>query len=1334
MTSPPDAPPPAESPIARPVRHARRVAKWLAIGVGGIVGLVLLFVAYVAFVGITFDAGFLRPRIAAAFADAVGREVRFDGAAELEISGTPGLRVGGLHVADPGGFSQGTLISLGEVHLALNLWELLRHRLHIHDLTGKDVTVRLVAQRDGSNNWTIRPKTAAPPPEEKTPSGDGAAQAKDAALMLDVREFLLERIRVEYVTAAGTRHFFDLTKLRGESPQGQPVKIAMEGSVERSFPYQVSFTGGTLADAMAMTKPWPFDLRVDFLSTTLSLRGAGHPAGGEIDFAVGTANLSELERLLQAQYPKVGATALAGHVSLTPKSVAVTGLTGVMGKTALRGELSFDNGGPVPRIRGKLALPTLDLRPFLTDKPDEEQEPPKSLRDTYRELAKATFSLSGLKAADVDLELAVDRWLSLPGDVRDARLHLQVHDGKLDAPIEATITGVALKGGVKADGAANPPRFGLTLGTTDSDLGGLAELFAGARGMKGHLGRFALAIAAEGDQGAELVQTLDIRLDVERSKLSYGNIEGGRPVEFSLDTFSVALPAGKPLSGKLRGTLLGQPIQADLTGGALEKVMNDERTALDFDLRSGSVRAHLAGVLAVPTATSGPELAFDLTADRTSDVARWLGVKPGASAKVVLKGKAALTEDAWKVQDVALRLGRTQLTAAGALVREHGKPVVQVKLEATEIDVAELQSLLPPGEKKPAAETAPSRPVLQIPIMPKGIDLGDADVTLRVKKVTGTPLNPRDIAFDGRIRDGAMSPSAFAATVADVPFRGAISLDLRGEPVSSLYLGANDVDVGRLLRTFGLAQNIDAHIDSFQIALVARASLLGEMLERSELTGNLDGGRVILRDANTKAEARIALESGVLAAKPGAPVRLDLKGAFDTTPVTLSLETAKAADLLKPDQRIPFRFQAEAAETKVQLSGAIAKPVGKGDIELALAVEGRSFDRLNGLARAALPPWGPYALGGKFRMSNQGYAVEDLEFRVADSRLRGRGALVTAGAKPKLTIDLASPRIQLDDFKLGDWSATGKKEAPKEEKKVSAEEAKAKAAKATDDAQKLLSPAVLRRQDAYLLVKVDEVLSGPDKLGSGRLEAKLENGRADIGPMEVNVPGGSAKLWLGYEPTETEVKVNTKLRIERFDYGILARRFLPKDDYKGLLTVRMDVDSRTEALSDILKAGNGSLEFTVWPDRMPSGLVDLWAVNVFTALLPAVDKSKASKINCAVAKFDLQDGVLKHRTIVLDTSRMRVSGEGSVDFHTEKLHLRMAPKAKVPEFLSLAIPVEVNGTFREPKVGVAAMDVVGMVGKFATSIFWVPIQRLVEKPVAEDGGEVCGVDASSKAQ
>jgi uncharacterized protein involved in outer membrane biogenesis len=357
-------------------------------------------------------------------------------------------------------------------------------------------------------------------------------------------------------------------------------------------------------------------------------------------------------------------------------------------------------------------------------------------------------------------------------------------------------------------------------------------------------------------------------------------------------------------------------------------------------------------------------------------------------------------------------------------------------------------------------------------------------------------------------------------------------------------------------------------------------------------------------------------------------------------------------------------------------------------------------------------------------MSPRGYEVPDLRLQVGQSVLNGKGQLATSGGRPRIDVSLAAPNIQLDDFRLGDWSPVEKKPG-KEDKAAAADDVRAKAAQGADRAQKLLSREVLLRQDAYLDVKVDQVLSGRDKLGSGELRAKLENGRAELGPVVVNMPGGSAKLLLGYEPTDADVKVNLAIDVDRIDYGVLARRAKPGTDLQGTFSVKMDVNSRSRYLSEILRHGNGRIEFAVWPRNMQAGIFDLWAVNVLVALVPAVDPGNASKINCAIGRFDLSDGKLADRNIILDTSRMRVTGRGRADFASEDLDLRMRPQAKKAQFLSLATPVRVSGTFTNFKVGVSPGDVLETVGRLATSIVWVPLQKLAGRKIPADGADVC---------
>jgi uncharacterized protein involved in outer membrane biogenesis len=256
-------------------------------------------------------------------------------------------------------------------------------------------------------------------------------------------------------------------------------------------------------------------------------------------------------------------------------------------------------------------------------------------------------------------------------------------------------------------------------------------------------------------------------------------------------------------------------------------------------------------------------------------------------------------------------------------------------------------------------------------------------------------------------------------------------------------------------------------------------------------------------------------------------------------------------------------------------------------------------------------------------------------------------------------------------------------------------------------------------------VQVDQVLSGADKLGGGKLQARLVDGRADIGPIEVEVPGGSARLALGYQPTERDVQVDLKIDVRKFDYGILARRIKTHTDVRGTFSANVNVTSRARYLSEVLRHGSGEIDFAIWPENMRSGIFDLWAVNVLVALVPAVDPAKESKVNCAIGRFNLTEGQLIDRAIVLDTTRMRVVGTGHADFRSEKIWLRLRPASKTAQFFSLATPVQVTGTFNKFAVGVSPGDVAETVGRLATSVIVVPLQKLFGKKIPEDGSDVC---------
>ena len=1299
--------------MQNPVTHTRLRSILKALRIPA--ALLALAVLYVAVIGIRLDASSHDKDIADKLTVALGREVQFTGPLQLEISAHPKLHMGGLHIANARGFGGDEFASLGEARLELDLWHLLWGHLQIEELSGNEVHLRLQTHKDGSNNWTFK-RQATQRPDTNQPASTGSNRL---FALLDIQRVALNKLDVEYTGSEGKRHFFELESLVAHIPSGQPVTLNLNGTVEKTFPYQLEFTGGTLAELVGGEQPWPVDLSLNFLSSKLTLKGKVTPDSGAIHFTLATQNLNEFERLLQTSLPAVGKASIAGDVTYAPGSVKLANLDGNMGNTALNGSLDFDYGGARTRVRGQLNLPTLDTRPFMTGKPNEADAPAQSLAEIYRELAQADFDLRALNNTDVDLTLRVGKWLNLPGDVHDAMLQLKLDHGRLNLPMQAALADVHLYGGAHIDARKNPARFDLALGTHESSLGNLAGLLLGLPDVKGHLGSFDLRIAAKGNRGVELMESLDAQLDVERGKLSYGNGAGARPVQLALDKFSMALPAGKGLRGEARGTLLANTFSMTLRGATLTELMQETNAPIDFNLQAGSASAQVHAQLQPPSENSGSSVSFRLDAPHSSEVSSWLGLKPGADVPASLKGDFHLRKSGWQLSGFAFQLGHSTLAVDAQQTREQNKPLVKLQLNSELVDADELQALLPENKAAAPTQALPaSSSMIAIPILPQGVNLTDADIKVRIAQVkTSSPFVVHDLSFDGRIRDGMMNASPFAARVASTDFHGSILLDLRSQqPRADLRLSADGLDLGTILQRLDIAHNIDAHIDHLQLHLDLHSSQLDQLLAQSDLSVNFTGGALDLRDANTKGSMHIALDKGELKSAPAAPVHLSLNGALDKAPVSISIQTATAADLLNPKLSIPFQLDASTSGATIRLSGDVDRPFSQQDVELALDMKGSRFDNLNALAHTSLPPWGPWSVSGKFHMTANGYEVSSLLLQVGSSRLNGHGKLDTQAVPPRLDIELAAPTIQIDDFRFGAWSP---------EKSPPAATQDAQAGKSTTQAQQLLSRRVLQRQNAYLAVRVEQVLSGNDALGNGKLEARLENGHAEIGPVVVNTPGGSAMFRLNYEPNDTDVAFNLRAEAKHVDYGILARRIDKQSEMRGIFDMDIEVSARAKQLSELMRYGKGHIDFAVWPENMKSGLLDVWAVNVLMALLPAVDSTHESKVNCAIGQFTLQDGKLSHKRILVDTSRMRAFGKGNADFATEKLQFYIKPRSKTPQFLSFAIPVEVSGSFDDFSVGVQAGDVLEVVGDMLTSVIWVPLQSLFGKTRPEDGSDVC---------
>jgi uncharacterized protein involved in outer membrane biogenesis len=1285
----------------------KRITRRLAAGAA----LLVAALAAAGTVGVPVDASAWRAPLAARIGEALGRPVALDGPLRLVIGFSPRLRAQVVRLPNPPGFPAADLLRVGELSLHADLLPLLSGELRVRELALRDLELRLERDAAGRGNWAAEP---------------GAADRRDAGAARQVRPLDLQRVAVEraavHIRAGEAPFRFDIATLTGNARRGHPLQLDLTGAVNGGRELALSLRGAA-PEGLAGPAPWRFALEGRVGAATLKGEGA------IAEFAAAPRVGLQFE----ARAPDAGAFAtpavaprlagpaeLAGVLEAGAGGIALRGLRGHLGDTAFTGELALETAGDRPRLSGALELPRIDAAPF----PARGREAPRTLAELLRENAGRKVDLRAPAAVDLDLRVAVGEWVNLPGGVRDATLRLLSDGARVSVPLAATVAGARFEGEVVSLGPG-APGLRARLATRDAPLAGLAELLFGARHIDGRVDGFEAVLDAEGQTVGELLDSLTLDAVMQNARYSYGNYEGGAPVQMRLERAELRQDRGGALTGSARGALLAKAFSGEFRADPLARAVARGRSGFALDARAEGVRARLEGELAPPAEGDGPDVRFDVKAVRARDLAPWLGLAADGDAPVELRGRVQAQAERQAFTGVSVRIGRSDARLDLVRTLAGGRPLLGVRLDAGALHVREL------GRTLNAAPEKELRAAADLPILPYRLDLADSDLDLRVARLEELPVAVADARFRGRAREGVLTLGSVALKAAGTPLTGALKFDGRGaEPEASLWLAGEDVDVDAMLEALRVTRNIDAGAGRLALHARLRGRRLGEVLERSSLAADVEAGRFVLRDRNTGAALPVSIERGELRGEPGAPLVATFAGSVRGVPGTLRVETGGLRQFLDPDERLPFALEASGGELRLRVSGDAAPRLDRPDVNLALDFAGARIDALQPFALAALPPWGPFALSGTLRLSESGYEARNVALSVGASRIGGDIRLDTAGARPRLTAALQAEEIQLENFRYGAWSPFEAR--PRSDRRSRATLISEGAADVTARAEALVSGPVLTAVDADVSVVAKRVLSGADAIGSGRLRATVDQGRAVIGPVEVVAEdGGSARLELVFEPGEQGLSTETRIRVNRFDYGFILRRAQPGTTATGRFSLNVDVTGVAPRPDDVLRRGRGRIDFAVWPERQHARVLDFWVTNVLFAIIPII-RDAESALNCVVGHFDVADGLVDPVYLVIDTTNTRGRARGVIDLVEERIDLRVEPRAKVPRVFSLATPFHVTGSLEQWGIEVRTADKLRTIALWPVTPVVVPIQRLTGTPPPADGSDVC-VDVGRKA-
>lgn len=133
----------------------RRLIRWLIASFAGLFALVVVALLVLSLLHVTVDLNHLRGGVETSAGVALGRDVKNNGAVQLQLSGWPSIEVQDVEISNVPGAAAAVFFSAKLARFQIGLPPLLRGDLQIGEITAEAVALNLENDAEGRANWVF---------------------------------------------------------------------------------------------------------------------------------------------------------------------------------------------------------------------------------------------------------------------------------------------------------------------------------------------------------------------------------------------------------------------------------------------------------------------------------------------------------------------------------------------------------------------------------------------------------------------------------------------------------------------------------------------------------------------------------------------------------------------------------------------------------------------------------------------------------------------------------------------------------------------------------------------------------------------------------------------------------------------------------------------------------------------------------------------------------------------------------------------------------------------------------------------------------------------------
>ena len=196
--------------------------------------------------------------------------------------------------------------------------------------------------------------------------------------------------------------------------------------------------------------------------------------------------------------------------------------------------------------------------------------------------------------------------------------------------------------------------------------------------------------------------------------------------------------------------------------------------------------------------------------------------------------------------------------------------------------------------------------------------------------------------------------------------------------------------------------------------------------------------------------------------------------------------------------------------------------------------------------------------------------------------------------------------------------------------------------------------------------------------------------------------GGSLEGSVGLTPTDSNTATfKVDMKLQDFRAGLLAGGDAVRDEEVPPLSVAADITATGASPRQLASGASGSLLLSTGSGKAKRGALNVVGSDVigqlFSKLNPFAKEDPFTVVDCTVARIDFLNGKAKIAPVLLQTGKVTVTADGTVDLVTEALafNFNTRPRSGIgvsPGMFTNPF-LELSGTLTSPKVSAGAKGV-----------------------------------------